>query len=275
MYIVGCAENCRFCQLITYKPAKDCMDYSGWGNGAELIYESANVGVKVSNSKFSCYCWPDIINTEYCLFCPSSKNNFGCVNLKRKSYSILNKQYSKKEYEKLKAQIIEDMKKNPYVDEHGRAWPYGEFFGVGFCKFAYNNSNANKFFPKTKEEALKMRFTWNDEVEKQPEATKKASDLPETIAEVDESILNEVIACSTCDRRYKIAAIEFDLLRKMNMPLPTRCLKCRDKEIFSRINMPGLYNRKCMKCDVDIKTPYAPDRPEVVYCEKCYQGEFL
>ena len=274
LYNAGGAEDCRYCQFITVRPAKDCMDYSCWGNGAELIYESANVGVKVSNSKFCCYCWPDVLNSEYCLFGIASKNNFGCVNLKRKSYSILNKQYSKDEYEKLKIEVIKDMTKNPYVDENGVVWRYGEFFGTGFCKFAYNNSNAMKFFPKTKEEALGMGYAWNDEIEKQPEATKVAGDLPETISEVDESILREVIACRDCERKYKIAPIEFDLLRKMNMPLPTQCLKCREQEIFSRINMPGLYDRKCMKCNTGIRTPYAPNRSEIVYCEKCYQAEF-
>ena len=52
--------------------------------------------------------------------------------LKRKQYSILNKQYSKEEYEKLRAHIIEDMKKNPYVDSLGRVYTYGEFFSPGF-----------------------------------------------------------------------------------------------------------------------------------------------
>ncbi len=120
MYNVDGAENCKYCQFITVPPAKDCMDYSGWGNGAELIYDSANVGNNVSNTKFSAYCFPDVLNTEYCLWCIASKNNFGCVNLKRKSYSILNKQYSKEEFEELKQKIIENMKKNPYADEAGR-----------------------------------------------------------------------------------------------------------------------------------------------------------
>ena len=135
MYMCSGAENCKNCQLITVAPAKDCFDYSGWGHNAELIYESFNVGDNVSNSKFSGFCFPDVINTEYSMWCPSSKNNFGCINLKRKSFNILNKQYIKEEYEKLKEKIIEDMKKNPYVDKIERSWFYGEFFQPGFCKF--------------------------------------------------------------------------------------------------------------------------------------------
>lgn len=274
MYNVGGAENCKWCQFISVHSAKDCMDYSGWGNGAELVYESANVGNNVSNVKFSTFCFPDIVNTEYSLWCIGAKNNFGCVNLKRKSYSILNKQYSKEEYEALREKIIEDMKKNPYQDEQGRVWAYGEFFGAGFNKFAYNNSNAHKFFPKTREEALKEGFTWNNEEEKQADATISWENLPETIAEVDSSILQEVISCATCDRKYKIATLEFDLLRKMNIPLPDQCLKCREKYLFDKLQMPGLYDRVCMKCGKDIRTSYESDRSEIVYCENCYQQEF-
>jgi len=274
VYICGGTENCKWCQLITFRPAKDCMDYYGWGNNAELIYESASVGENISNIKFSTYCFPDIVNAEYCLWLTSGKNDFGCINLKRKSYCILNKEYTKQEFEKLKEQIIANMKKNPYKDENGRIWPYGEFFQPGFGKFAYNNSSAFKFFPKTKEEALKGGYTWNNEVEKQAEATISGNDLPETIAEVDESILKEVISCTTCDRKYKIASLEFNLLRKMNLPLPTRCLRCRENARFAKMQMPRLYDRECMKCKNPIRTSYAPDRPEIIYCEKCYQQEF-
>lgn len=275
MYIASHAKDCKWCQFLTFKPIENCMDYSGWGNNAELVYESIIVGENVNNVKFSSYCWSDVINTEYSLWCVTAKNNFGCVNLKRKSYCILNKEYSKESFDKLRTQIITDMKKNPYVDKQGRIWSYGEFFQPGFCKFAYNDSNAYKFFPKTKEEALASGFAWNDEEEKQASATIFGKDLPDTINEVNETILKEVISCTTCDRKYKIASLEFDLSRKMNIPLPTRCLKCREKSRFDKLQMPKLYNRECMKCNKAIRTSYAPDRPEIIYCEKCYQQEFI
>ena len=273
VYIFNGGDNSKYCQFVTVKPVKDCFDYSGWGNSAELIYESANVGDKVGNVKFSCYSFPEIMNSEYVFWCTSGENNFGCINLKRKSYCILNKQYTKEEYEKLKGEIIEDMKINPYVDELGRIWSYGEFFQPGFGKFAYNNSNAYKFFPKTKEEILKLGYTWNEEVEQVAVATLKGENLPETIGEVDESILEEVIACVGCGRKYKIMSLEFDLLRKMNLPLPRECPKCRENERFARLNPIKLYDRNCAKCEIEVRTPYAPDRPEIIYCEKCYQQE--
>jgi len=275
IYIASKAENSKWCQFITVSPIKDCMDYSGWGNNAELVYESANIGDNVSNVKFSAFCFFDVLNAEYCFWCITAKNNFGCVNLKRKNYCILNKEYDKESFDKLRTQIITDMKKNPYIDEKGRTWSYGEFFQPVFGKFAYNNSNANKFFPKTKEEALALGYVWNDEEEKQADATILGNDLPETIKEVESSIVNEVISCTTCERKYKIAQLEFNLLRKMNIPLPVRCLRCREKSRFDKLQMPKLYNRTCLKCSKPIRTSFAPDRPEIVYCEKCYQQEFI
>jgi len=274
IYIASKAENSKLCQLITVSPIKDCMDYSGWGNNAELIYDSVNIGVDASDIKFSVYSWRDVANVEYSLWCISGKNDFGCVNLKRKKYCILNKEYPKEEYEILREKIIEDMKKNPYIDENGRIWTYGEFFGIGFSKFPYNNTNAFKFFPKTKKEALASGYTWNDEEENQADATISGENLPETIKEVDNSILKEVISCTTCDRRYKIASLELDLLRKMNIPLPDTCLKCRGKSHFEKLQMPKLYDRVCAKCGDEVRTSFDPDRPEIIYCVKCYQQEF-
>src|SRR6185369_4297412 len=124
-YIVNWAENSKWCQLLTVESTKDSYDYSGWGNNAEMIYESGNVGENASNIKFSCLCFPDVLNLEYCMWNTACKNNLGCVNLKRKNYCILNKEYPKEEYEKLKAKIIADMRARPYVDSLGREFYYG------------------------------------------------------------------------------------------------------------------------------------------------------
>jgi hypothetical protein len=274
MYIANGAENCKWAQFITVPSAKDCRDYSGWGNGAELVYESATVGENVNNVKFSFYCTPDIVNLEYCFWNTSAKNNFGCVNLKRKSYCILNKQYSKEGFENLKTQIIEDMKKNPYVDKLGRKFPYGEFFPPEMSRFPYNKSNAMRFFPKTKEEALAMGYSWDDSENPTVPFTIKSQNLPDTIEETKDEILNEVIECASCQRSYKIVLGELNLLRKMGLPLPHECPKCRENKRFARMTKPKLYHRNCQKCEAPIYTPYAPEVPNIVYCVKCYQAEF-
>ncbi len=102
----------------------------------------------------------------------------------------------------------------------------------------------------------------------------KSEALPQTIAETSESILQEIIECMSCKRSYKIVQGELDLLRKMNLPIPHECTKCRESRRFTRMNRPGMYHRNCDKCKKEIYTPYYPDRPEIVYCVKCYQQEF-
>ncbi len=32
-------------------------------------------------------------------------------------------------------------------------------------------------------------------------------------------------------------------------------------------------NRETKQCPNEFETSYAPERPEIVYCEKCYQQE--
>ena len=274
-YIVNYADHCKWCQFITVSSSKDCWDYSGWGNNAELIYESSVVGENSSSVSFCVECWPDSLNLQYCYYNITGKNNFGCVNLKRKQYCILNKQYTKEEYEKLREKIIEDMKKNPYIDKLGRKYCYGEFFPPEFSKFPYNKSNAMKFFPKTKEEALAGGYDWYDKGDAVYDATINADSLPDKIKDTEESILKEIIKCQKCGNGYRITKGEFDLLRKMNLPIPHWCPKCRENERFDRMTKPGLHDRACAKCGVKIRTPYEPEDPRIVYCVKCYQGEFL
>ena len=275
MYIGNGAEDCRYCEFITVKPAKDCQDYVGWGNNANRVYESVTVGENADSVYFSIECWPDVFNLQYCFWNTSGKNNFGCVNLKRKQYCILNKEYSKEEFERLKALIIEDMKVRPYVDTLGRKFYYGEFFSPEFSKFPYNKSNAMRFFPKTKEEALSEGYAWVDVVTPTNPTTLKAEMLPDTIESTNESILTEAIECAECSRAYRIAKIEYDLLRKMNLPVPHSCPKCRENRRFARMHPIGLWQRNCAKCNEPITTAFAPERPEIVYCVKCYQQEFV
>ncbi|MDQ5971207.1 MAG: hypothetical protein QG566_153 [Patescibacteria group bacterium] len=275
MYIANGAEDSRYCQFITVPKAKDCYDYAGWGANIERAYEVHSSGENVSNVKFSYCAYTDSTDVEYSIWTIAGKNNFGCVNLKRKKYCILNKVYTKEEYEKLKAQIIEDMKKNPYVDEQGRTWTYGETFPLKQSFFGYNETTAMKFFPKIKEEVLTMGLTWYDGEQTEYNTTIEAQNLPEKISDTTEAILNEVIKCMDCNRGYKIAPLELPLLQKMGIPVPHTCQQCRLKRRFSRMDPMQLWKRECQKCGREVMSGYSPERKEIVYCEKCYQGEFV
>lgn len=267
-------EDGKYCQLVNMAPAKDLYDYTEWGNNAERCYECLSVGEYVSDVKFSQYCWrANCLNLEYSFYLLSCADCFGCVGLRNKQYCILNTQYTREEYEMLKKQIMKDMNERPYIDARGRVWRYGEFFPYDLSLFDYNETTASHHFPLAKEEALANGFRWRDPSPPEYAVTKSATDVPDHIRDVSDGILEDIIECSTCKRGYRIIRPELDLLRKFGFPLPRKCPNCRYKERFNRVNPPQLWDRACVRCGAAIQTSYAPDRPEIVYCEQCYNSE--
>ena len=274
-YMVAGVEDSRYVQMLAMEGTKGCYDYTNWGNSAENLYECLTVGEGASNDHFCVQCWPNAIDNEYCLYTVQSKDCFGCYNLKRKQYCILNKEYSKTDYFALKERIISDMKSNPYTDSSGRVWSYGELFPFELSPFAYNETIANYYFPLTKEEAAKKNMSWYDIPDTEHKITLPASSLPPKADDIDDAIQNEIIECKECKKGFRVTAPELYLHKKINVPLPHKCWKCRYKRRFDAVNKPQLYTRKCQKCSNEISTSYSPDRPEIVYCSTCYQQEFV
>ncbi len=284
-------ENVRYSQNMA-RGIYDSWDYTNWGNNAELVYESANCGTDISNIKFCFDCWPVCENLEYSMCCRSSSNLFGCVGLKKKQYCILNKEYPKAEYEKLRKKIIRQMEEMPYTDKMGRDYRYGEFFPPEFSPLAYNESAAGDYLPLTKEEALAKGFTWREPGRREFKVTMDSGDLPDHIKDVKPEICKEVIACASCKRAYRIVAAELTFYNRFGLPLPRLCHECRYEERIKFRNPPKWYKRRCMRksCPREFETSYppaslrersdalragAPDRPEIIYCDKCYRAEVM
>ncbi len=268
--------------LFNIKESKDVMDYTYWGKGSELMYECNSVGMQCSNIRFSSESWSSLINAEYCHNCFSSSYLFGCVGLKNKKYCILNKQYSKEKYEELVLKIKNHMDDMPYIDNVGRVIRYGEFFPSNITPFAYNETIAQEYFPKTKEEAIKAGFKWKDIDKKNYIPTIMGDKLPKDIKDADENIINEIIGCihmgdcgHQCTVAFKITSDEFQFYKNNGIPLPEMCPNCRHYSRLNERNPVKLWHRSCMKegCTNEFETSYAPDRPEIVYCERCYQNE--
>ena len=258
--------------------AEDCMDYFQWGNSSELIYESENVGINCSRISFCTQCWMGAHDLLYCHSCPGSSNCFGCLGLKKGEYSILNKKYSKEEYEVMKEKIIKQMQEMPYVDNQGLEYRFGEHFPNDLADFAYNETAAADFFPISKEEALEKGYKWKEKEKRNYQATLKSSDLPEKIEEVDDTIINEIIECAQKDKPYsvgvyKITQNELNFYRMMDLPLPRVCFDVRHTRRLDNRRFIKILQRNCSKCKKDVETVYPESYAPILYCEKCYQQE--
>ena len=298
------SENGKYLQFITMKPVKDSYDYTEWGNNAQKIYECITAGQNVNNIKFSCACWSNNINIEYSLLTLSSSDCFGCVGIRKKQYCILNKQYSKLEYEKLREKIIQDMEKNPYIDSKGRIYKYGEFFPYDFSLFDYNETTAMQYFPLSKNEADKKGFRWREQEKKDYQISIKSEDLPDNIKDTPDSIIKEIIECvhkeecgEQCASAFRILPQELEFYKRAGLPLPRLCPNCRHYQRLKRMNSFKLYKKQCQcsgtqsdnqiyqntikhfheenHCPNEFETAYSSDRKEIVYCEKCYQAEVV
>lgn len=236
-------ENAKYCEHII-PTGKDLMDVYGSGAGAELCYEYI-MGYGF-NLQYSAICYKGCFNLQYCYFLAGCKDCFGCAVLKKRQYCIFNKQYTKDEYFKLKDKITAHMKKTG---------EYGEYFHIKCSPFSYNETEAQLFFPLTKQKALDLGYEW----------------LPEEKKVIDKKLP----ICVTCGKNFKIIKQETDFLNKQNLPLPIECPDCRFLRLFAMRTPYKLWNRKCDNCGKSIITSYSPDRPEIIYCKECYNKEIL
>ncbi|MFA6917680.1 MAG: hypothetical protein WC285_02485 [Candidatus Gracilibacteria bacterium] len=281
-------QNCFGDHLVNCKDAKFCFDCEDVENakyafqvvlGGKNIYDIYQFGTNLQESYECTICGEHAYhvlfcdNSQmasadlcYCWYMEACKNCFACVDMLRKNYCILNKQYTKEQYEELLPRVIEHMK---------ATGEWGEFFPMWISPFGYNKSSAQMYYPLTKEEVLVRGLKWDDydppvlDVEK----TVNGKDVPDNIDDIPDEVLNFAIKCEVTGKLFKITPQELKFYRKNRIPLPRLCPNQRHLDRFAQRNPRKFWERKCDKCGKEIRTTYAPDRPEKVYCEECYLGE--
>lgn len=230
---------CEFCGLKSH----DLYDCSYAGIGCVNCYEVNGVTNHV-NCKFLYYGRSNS-DCQYSQICSNGNHLFGCFGLSYKSYCVFNKKYSPEEYAVLVAKIIEHMKKTG---------EYGEYFPISISSFAYNESVAYEHFPVTREKVIEKGWKWRDIAQK--------------------SIVSDALKCKQCFGNFKIITAEENFYKKFSLPIPEFCYECRHKNRFKMRNSFKLYQRKCGKCGLGFQSSYAPNRLEMLYCEKCYADFF-
>ena len=278
-------ENCKDCFELTR--GKDCQFTLGFEvkNTIDCTYANGEVGYEM------CECFPMPFqsafnlnsyigaNMYYCDLCMNNcQNCFGCIGLKHKEYYILNKQYTREEYEELVPRIIKHMRNTPYVESGPETGPgpekssdpspdpipateWGNLFPIELSIFTYNESQAQDYYPREEKTKDTMSYV--------PATTQVADD----ISNVPDTITDEVLACESCKRNYKIIAQELRFYRERNLPIPRKCFECRLFKRKSYKNPRKLCTRDCSKCGKEMETTYGSERKEKVYCEECYLKE--
>ncbi len=258
---VAGGEN--LCYSFSTKWGKDNYDIAGHGRKSELLYECVGVGwssrIWFSSSVESSH------DVEYSHTVRSSQYCFGCDAVRNGEHMILNKRYTEEEYRRLREDIIGKMKAEG---------TYGEFFPIGMAPFGYNETVAEDNFPLSREEAVAHGYRWEENVQMTTgKETLRPEEVPDHIDDVQDSILGGVLRCAGCGRNYKVIPVELAFYRQMKLPVPAECFYCRHRARIRRRGPMEIFDSACAKCDKSIKTTYAPDRPEIVYCESCYQSE--
>ncbi len=240
---------------------KDCYDCSNMYLKSELCYSVLGT-IECYNTHLSLFMF-HCQNSLYSQFCYHSSNLFGCFGLRKKQYCIFNKQYTKEEYEILVPKIIEQMK---------QTGNWGFMFPAWMSPFAYNESVAFEFEPLAKAEATRLGYAWRTPDQKEYVAAK--IQLPDALKAAPPTLTAELLACVRCGKNYRIIEREFAFLKQMNMPIPRMCSDCRHFERLKLRNPAQLHERACAQCGTSVESTYAVDDPSIIYCEKCYLGEF-
>lgn len=300
------AFNCRDNKDTAYmqdawSQTEDCLDCTEIING-QVSYEVQGIDTP-HRTIVARSCFNTITDSCYCDMCFRVDDCFGCFGLKQKQYCILNKQYSKEAYFALKEKIIAHMRQT-------REW--GEYFPSSVSPFAYNESMAQDYFPLKREEALKRGYSWYDRPITQYNVTLTSEALPKTNPETADDILDQTIRCKTqesneekrknplCAGAFRLVPLELMLYRKLGIPIPEYCFPCRRTKRFTFRNSRRLHKRPCEcnalpqtvsstsrtpykntgdhfhgknPCPNKFETSYSSDRPEIVYCEQCYNAE--
>ena len=254
-------EDCGY--LIFSFKSKDCYDGHVVVDRCELTYGTIST-INQYNTQFTFVSFYSK-NSQYLDHCQHCEDCFACSGLKKKRFCILNKQYTEEEYHRLRAKMIEHMKK---TGEWGQPLP------PELSPFGYNETVAQEYFPLTEGEALKRGWKWREDTESQTSAYQGPRlQIPADIQDVQDDIVDHILLCERTGKPFKIIPQELRFYREHRLPLPRVCFDERHLERIRRRNPRHLWSRKCQKCGKGIETTYPPERPEIVYCEACYLSE--
>ena len=262
-FFVRNAEDLYNCFSLRGKQAsRDCHDVSYFGTNLELAYECTVCGSNSYQLRFCHDCWDGSSDLLYCDMCLGCEHCFGCVGLRKKSYCVLNRRYTREEYERLVPRIITHMR------ETGE---WGEFFPPRLSPTPYNLSVAQVYFPKTREQVEGAGLSWVDREIAQNAGTRATGEIPDGLPPTDDSL---TVRSSLSGRAFRITSEEIRRARAFNVPLPRMAYDERIEARRRRIGEVRLFARRCAKTGRELLTPFGPESPWIIWDREVYEQEY-
>ncbi len=210
-YQINTSENCGYL-MSTGVNSNNC--WLGFSVNSSQSYLSG-----VVNSHGTVYTYSSFggqNNLYSYMLSQGTSNCFGCVSLKKNEYCILNKQYSKEEYEELVPRIINHMKSTG---------EWGELLPPEYSPYPFKESAGNDIwfegYDNMPDKELIRRGYLIDNASKEKKVPQHTLPIPESMLDLNpEDVLGKVYYCIETGLPITYQAKELAIYKKMLVPLP-------------------------------------------------------
>ena len=257
------SEGCRY--SFTALSAIHCQDTSFGGHMNQFCFEGLTL--RGCERVMCSHYLSDSSDSAYSEFCFNCRDVFGCNGLRNAQFCILNRQYSKEEYARLRALLVEHMKSTG---------EWGEFFPAAISPFAYNESIAGEYTPLSEAECAARGYRYKSELHSHAAGVADAgaapTEPPESIDETSDTITSQLFSCPESGRGYKYIAAEVAFYRRTGIPLPGNAFAVRHQRRIAQRQPRRLEQTACGKCGVALNAAPIPGiAGRLPYCSACYQ----
>ncbi len=274
------SRNLRYCAF--GENCENSMDCYGFGDSKNCYNSIALVDVQDVRFTVTAVHSSDLLYSYECY--ANSNHCFGCCGLKGNSYCILNRQYSRDEYQALMPRIIEHMR---------GTGEWGSFFPGSISPFAYNETVAFDYYPLSPERAFEEDYKWYErtsslseydepfpcdrrvELEDFRDTESSPRVLPTTniagsIRDLPDEILNWELECKASGKTFRVQPQELEFYRKFHLPLPRYHPDERHRHRLDLRYPRMIWETSCACCRKSMESSFKPGTTALVYCQSCY-----
>jgi len=185
---------------------------------------------------------------DYCAYCLNCKHCFGCCGLVGKEYHLFNKEYSRDQYQALKAALVSHMQETGESDT---------FFPGHFAPNPYSESLASMYFPLDESEVETQGYRKSETRTCQGKNLTSVEEIPDRSDAATGQLSRQVFWDSVAKRPFRIQDDDIEFSARIGVPLANCSYARRIQDNFSLIPFSGhLRKTVCAKSDQEISTTW-------------------